>query len=138
MVNIDFQKYTAQSGPIVLWAWIAFTSFYTLMSFAYPFVEAKQVAVARETGYTQGANEATQAALASFSGNVFQNGQLQGQQLVVSQLIQELAKQYEGGCKEIVPVNIGTGSIGVLSTACYEQLMKAQPAATPTPTPAAQ
>lgn len=70
----------------------------------------------------QGANEATQRALQSFSGNVFQNGQSEGQQLVVTQLVQALSQQLDGGCKDVVPVTIGTGSIGILSTACLQQL----------------
>jgi hypothetical protein len=105
-----------------LWTWIAFATFYTLLSFAYPFIQAKQLESARQTGYIQGANETTQAALQSFSGNVLQNGQAQGQQLVVNQLVQALTQQFEAGCKEPVPVPVGTGSIGILSTACYQSL----------------
>lgn len=77
---------------------------------------------ARQTGYIQGANETAQQALQSFSGNVFQNGQNQGQQIMVNQLVQELTKQFEGGCTETVPVTIGTGSIGILSAACFQSL----------------
>jgi hypothetical protein len=71
------EKLALHAGPVVLWTWIAFATFYTLLSFAYPFIQAKQLESARQTGYIQGANETTQAALQSFSGNVLQNGQAQ-------------------------------------------------------------
>lgn len=130
MVSFDYHKYTAKAGMVVLGTWIAFTTFYTLSSFIYPFIEAKQIADARQAGYVQGANETAQRALQSFSGNVFQNGQAQGQQIVVSQLLQELSKQYDGGCKEIVPVSVGTGSVGILSTACLQMLVAGSGATT--------
>lgn len=47
---------------------------------------------------------------------------MDGQQLVVSKLIQELSMQYEAGCTQAVPVTVGTGSIGILSSACLEVL----------------
>ena len=106
MISFDHQKATSHVGSIVLWVWIAFTSIYTLMSFGYPFIQAKQMESARQTGYAQGANETAQQALQSFSGNVFQNGQNQGQQLVINQLVQELGKQFESGCSELVPVTV--------------------------------
>ncbi|MFZ2255366.1 MAG: hypothetical protein WAW59_04850 [Patescibacteria group bacterium] len=122
MITFNREKVASHAAPVVLWTWIAFASFYTLASFAYPFIQATQLESARQTGYMQGANDASQRALQSFSGNVFQNGQNEGQQVVVAQLIQALSQQLEGGCKEVVPVTIGTGSIGILSTACLQQL----------------
>lgn len=122
MITFNREKVALHAGPVVLWTWIAFTSFYTLLSFGYPYIQATQLESARQTGYIQGANEATQRALQSFSGNVFQNGQNEGQQLVVTQLVQALSQQLDGGCKDVVPVTIGTGSIGILSTACLQQL----------------
>lgn len=113
---------TDKAWQILLWVWIAFTTFYTLTSFAYPYVAATSINSAKQAGYLQGANEATQQALQSFSGNVFQNGQTAGQQATVMQLVQELSKQYETGCKDVVPVNVGTGSIGILSANCLQVL----------------
>lgn len=122
MIAFNHDKVSNHIGPVVLWSWVAFTSLYTLLSFGYPFIQAQQINTARQEGYVQGVNETSQRALQSFSGNVFQNGQSEGQQLVVNQLLQELSKQYEGGCTEVVPVTVGTGSIGILSAACLQML----------------
>ena len=122
MTMFQREKLALHAGPVVLWTWIAFTSFYTLFSFGYPFIQAQQLESARQAGYIQWSNDTAQQALQSFSGNTFQNGQLQWQQIVVTQLLQELSKQLEGGCTEVVPVTVGTGSIGILSTACLQKL----------------
>jgi hypothetical protein len=43
----------------------------------------------------------------------------------VIQLGQALAGQLEGGCKDVVPVNFGTGApVGIVSTNCVEMMMK--------------
>lgn len=106
MITFNREKVALHAGPVVLWTWVAFTSLYTFLSFAYPFIQAKEIESARQSGYIQGANETAQQALQSFSGNVFQNGQSQGQQLVVNQLLQALSSQFDGGCKEVIPVPV--------------------------------
>lgn len=131
MTFFQRDKIMIHAGPVVLWTWIAFTSFYTLLSFGYPLIQASQLESARQSGYVQWSNDTAQQALQSFSGNVFQNGQLQWQQIVVTQLLQELTKQLEGGCTEVVPVTVWTGSIGILSTACLQKLSASGTTANP-------
>lgn len=122
MIAFNHEKVSNHVGPILLWSWVAFTTLYTLLSFGYPFIQAQQLDAARQTGYAQGVNETSQRALQSFSGNVFQNGQNEGQQIVVNQLLQELSNQYDAGCTEAIPVTVGTGSVGILSSACLQIL----------------
>jgi hypothetical protein len=47
------EKLTLHIGTVVLWTWIVFTSFYTLFSFGYPFIQAQQLESARQSGYIQ-------------------------------------------------------------------------------------
>ncbi len=118
MISFNQDKTLSQGGSVLLWTWVAFTTFYTLLSFAYPFIQSEKVNSARQSGYVQGVNETTQQALQTFSGNVFQNGY----STAVNQLVDELAKQYEAGCEKEVPVTIGTGSIGVVSVPCLQKI----------------
>ena len=122
MTVFNREKLVSHSASVLLGTWIAFTSFYTLLSFGYSFIQSTQLENARQTWYIQWSNDIAQRALQSFSGNVFQNWQMDGQQLVVGKLMQELSMQYEDGCTKAVPVTVGTGSIGILSTACLEML----------------
>ena len=71
-------------------------------------------------------------AMQTFSGNVFQNGYGKA----VLDLAGALETQVKGGCKEAVPVTIGTGSIGILSTVCLQQAASGATQPTPTPAPA--
>lgn len=77
MISFNREKLTPDLASVVLWSWIAFATIYTLISFGYPFIQAKQIDSARQAGYIQGSNDTAQQALQSFSGNVFQNGQNQ-------------------------------------------------------------
>lgn len=63
----------------------------------------------------------------TFSGNVFQNGYGKA----VLDLASALDAQVKGGCKEAVPVTIGSGSLGIINTACIAQAQ----AQTQTPLP---
>lgn len=81
-------------------------------------LQASKIQSAQQTGYAQGANAVSQQAMQSFSGNVFQNGYSSA----VTQLVTELAKQYEGGCTQAVPISVGTGSIGLLSADCLQKI----------------
>ena len=118
MFSFNREKLNASAGPVVLWTWIAFASFYTLMSLFYPVLQASKIQAAQQAGYAQGANAVGQQAMQSFSGNVFQNGYSSA----VTQLVTELAKQYEGGCTQAVPISVGTGSIGLLSADCLQKI----------------
>ena len=53
MISFDHQKASSKLGPVILLVWVAFTSIYTVMSFGYPFIQAKQIESARQTGYIQ-------------------------------------------------------------------------------------
>ena len=118
MISFNQEKSLSHVGSVLLWTWVAFTSFYTLFSFAYPFIQKERISAAEQSGYVQGANAVTAQAMQSFSGNVFQNGYSSA----VTQLVQELEKQYNEGCQNAVPVNVGTGSIGLLSANCLQKL----------------
>lgn len=106
-------------------AWVIFTTLYFLLSIALPYM------------VTQAQNVALQGS--------FQNGQSNGYEAAVLQLGQALGAQLEGGCKEPVPVNFGTGApVGILSTNCLQTVVEAAmnpanqpaPAAPETPAPA--
>ncbi len=53
----------------------------------------------------------------TFSGNVFQNGYGKA----VLDLASALDAQFQGGCKEIVPIQIGSGALGIVNVACIQQ-----------------
>lgn len=106
-------------------AWIIFTTVYFLLSVASPYIFERTQAAALQGSY--------------------QNGQANGYQAAVLQLGQALSTQLQGGCKEAVPVNFGTGApIGIVSTNCLQgpnggQQTPGTPeswAPVPTPTPA--
>ncbi len=109
-------------GGLIIMAWVFFTSVYFFLSVGYPFVVGKTQSVAIATAQQQGYNTAVSQAMQTFSGNVFQNGYGKA----VLDLATALDAQVKGGCKEAVPVTIGTGAIGIINTACIQQ-------ATPTP-----
>jgi hypothetical protein len=118
MFSFNHKEVTASAGSALVWTWIAFASFYTLFSLFFPMLQASKIQAAQQAGYAQGANTVSQQAMQSFSGNVFQNGYSSA----VTQLVTELAKQYEGGCTQAVPVSVGTGSIGLLSADCLQKI----------------
>ncbi len=113
-------------GGVLVGAWIFFTSVYFFLSIGYPLVIGKTQSTALATAQQQGYNTAVAQAMQTFSGNVFQNGYGKA----VLDLAAALQAQVAGGCKEAVPVTIGSGSLGVINTACIAQ---AQAAKQPTP-----
>jgi hypothetical protein len=115
-------------GTLIGSAWVIFTTVYFLLSLTYPYIQSAQINGADQNGYNRGFTTASNAAMASFSGNVFQNGF----GTAVGQLGQALTKQIADGCKDAIPVTIGTGSIGIVNAGCLQT-----PAATPgAPAPA--
>ncbi len=99
----------------VAWAWVIFTTLFFLLYFAVPSIYVKT--------QTQALNGA------------YQNGQVSGYNTAFSQLGEVLDKQVKGGCKEAIPVNVGSGTLGVVNTAC---LKGADQSAQPQPQPAPQ
>jgi hypothetical protein len=121
-------------GNITVWgalilAWVFFTTVYFLLSIGYPLVIGKTQSAALANAQQQGYNVAVSQAMQTFSGNVFQNGYGKA----VLDLATALQAQVEGGCKEAVPVTIGSGSLGIINVACISQAQS-----TETQTPAAQ
>ena len=114
-------------GGVLVGAWIFFTSVYFFLSVGYPFVIGKTQSAALANAQQQGYNSAVTQAMQTFSGNVFQNGYGKA----VLDLATALQAQVAGGCKEAVPVTIGTGSLGVINTACIAQAQKASAEQTP-------
>lgn len=111
-------------GGLIIMAWVFFTSVYFFLSVGYPFVIGKTQSVAISTAQQQGYNTAVSQAMQTFSGNVFQNGYGKA----VLDLATALDAQVKGGCKEAVPVTIGTGAIGIINTACIQQAATTPPA----------
>jgi|GEM_PF-3958394 len=88
-------------GKTLGFAWILFTTLYFLFSLAYPFVVQST-----QTNVLQGA---------------YQNGQVSGYTTAFTQLGQVLDEQMKGGCKQAVPVNVGSGvTLGVVNVACLQ------------------
>lgn len=116
-------------GGVLVGAWIFFTSVYFFLSVGYPFVIGKTQSVALATAQQQGYNTAVNQAMQTFSGNVFQNGYGKA----VLDLATALQAQVAGGCKEAVPVTIGTGSLGIINIACIAQAQSGATAAQPSP-----
>lgn len=111
----NFSGITATWALVV--AWIIFTSLYFLFSVTYPFVVGKTQSAAIQAAQVQGYNTAVSQAMQTFSGNVFQNGYGKA----VLDLASALDAQLKGGCKEIVPIQIGSGAIGIVNVACIQQ-----------------
>ena len=91
MFSFNHKEVTASAGSALVWTWVAFASFYTLYSLFFGVLQSSKLQAAEQAGYAQGANAVSQQAMQSFSGNVFQNGYSSA----VTQLVGELAKQYE-------------------------------------------
>lgn len=108
-------------GKAVTAAWVFFTSLFFLYSISYPLLEKSKLEAATQAAYTNGYTTAANQAMASFSGNLLQNGYNNGYGTAVLQLAQALAKQYEGGCTEAVPVTVGSGSIQIVSVDCLQK-----------------
>jgi hypothetical protein len=99
-------------GTLIGSAWVIFTTVYFLLSLTYPYIQSTQVNGATQNGYNRGAND--------------------GFGTAVGQLGQALTKQIADGCKDAIPVTIGTGSIGIVNAGCLQT-----PVATPgAPAPA--
>jgi hypothetical protein len=110
-------QFTA-SGALVI-AWIIFTSLYFLISVTYPFIVGKTQSAAIQQAQVQGYNSAVSQAMQTFSGNVFQNGYGKA----VLDLATALDAQVKNGCKEAVPVQIGSGALGIVNVACITQAL---------------
>lgn len=119
-------------GGLIVMAWVFFTSVYFFLSVGYPFVIGKTQSAALSTAQQQGYNSAVSQAMQTFSGNVFQNGYGKA----VLDLAAALDTQVKNGCKEAVPVTIGTGAIGIINTACIQQAQPTEQAPSPEIAPA--
>jgi 4-diphosphocytidyl-2C-methyl-D-erythritol kinase len=96
-------------------------------SLFFPVLQSSKIQAAQQAGYAQGANVVSQQAMQSFSGNVFQNGYAKA----YGEIGQALVAQYNDGCKQAIPLNVGgSGAIGIVSIDCLAQ---AQSGATQTP-----
>lgn len=87
-----------------------------------------------QDGYGKGVKDALAQASASFSGNVLQNGYNNGYGTAVMQLAKALEDQYTQGCKEPVPVTLGTGSVGIVSVNCFQKIAENAASGQTTPT----
>lgn len=103
-------------------AWVLFTTLFFLFSVLFPVIESGKVNSAMQLGYNNGAKDALAQATASFSGNVLQNGYNNGYGTAIMQLGKALQDQYVQGCKEPVPVTIGTGSVNIVSVDCFQKI----------------
>lgn len=103
-------------------AWVLFTTLFFLFFTLFPVIESAKVNSAMQEGYNKGFGDAITQASASFSGNVLQNGYNNGFGTAVMQLAKALEDQYTQGCKEPVPVTIGTGSVGIVSVNCFQKI----------------
>lgn len=132
----------ASMSTILLWVWVGITSLYFFGSLAYTFVtnqtlnQKNQLAEQVQAAYANGYNAAVADALKSFSGNAFQNGQNNGYLTAFMNLGQALSAQVADGCKQVIPINLGSGTtMGVVNVACLQQGQSGATQA-PAPTPA--
>jgi hypothetical protein len=114
------------SGALMV-AWMIFTTLYFLFSVTYPFIVGRTQSAALQAAQAQGYNSAVSQAMQTFSGNVFQNGY--GKAVV--DLATALDAQVKGGCNEAVPIQIGSGALGVVNVACIQKALSG--ATTPAP-----
>jgi hypothetical protein len=109
------RKFTIDIQSSIIAAWVLFVSLYFLCSIAYPYIATKSMDAAYQNGRAAGTQETYNAAMASFSGNVFQNGY----STAFGQLGQALATQVKEGCKSAIPVTVASGTtIEILNTGC--------------------
>jgi hypothetical protein len=109
------RNYNINIQASIVAAWVLFVSLYFLCSIAYPYIATKSMDAAYQNGRAAGTQETYTAAMASFSGNVFQNGY----STAFGQLGQALATQVKEGCKQAIPVTVASGTtIGVVNTGC--------------------
>lgn len=109
-------------GMILLWVWVAFTSLYLFISIAYPYINKSTVESTAVNAYQNGYNAAVSDALKSFSGNAYQNGKNEGYLTAFINLGQALNAQVTDGCKQVIPIQLGTGvTMGVVNVACLQQ-----------------
>ncbi len=127
-------------GMILLWVWVAFTSLYLFLTVAYPYINKSTVESTAVTAYQNGYNAAVSDALRSFSGNAYQNGKNEGYLTAFINLGQALNAQVSDGCKQVIPIQLGTGvTMGVVNVACLQQPASgAQQPAPQAPAPEAQ
>ncbi len=126
MFNKEFFSLCTVS-KVVAYAWVFFVTVYFLASVSYPYLNEKNLTAAYANGRAAGQQETYNAAMQTFSGNTFQNGQQIGAKETVGQLLDLLGKQYDAGCKDAIPVPLpnGTGSVGILSVPCYQKIQQA-------------
>ena len=102
-------------GPVsraVAWAWVIFTTLYFLLSLAVPVIVSKAQ------------NQAMQGS--------FQNGQLNGYNSAFSLMGQALTSQVKEGCKQALPLTVGSGqTIGVVNVDCLPKPQAGAPAPQP-------
>jgi hypothetical protein len=115
-------------STILLWVWIGITSLYFFGSIIYTAYTSQnlkqedQINKQVQAAYANGYNAAVADALKSFSGNAFQNGQNNGYLTAFMNLGQALSAQVTDGCKQVIPINLGTGTtMGVVNVACLQQ-----------------
>lgn len=121
-------------GKAITAAWVFFVTVFFLYSVSFSSIENAKLTEASQIGYQNGFAAAANQAMSSFSGNTLQNGYNNGYGTAILQLAQALAAQYEGGCKEAVPVTIGSGSVGIISIDCLQQVASGQTAPQTAPT----
>ena len=102
-------------GPVsraVAWSWVIFTTLYFLLSLAVPVIISKAQ------------NQAMQGS--------FQNGQLNGYNSAFSLMGQALTSQVKEGCKQALPLTVGSGqTIGVVNVDCLPKPQAGAPAPQP-------
>ena len=102
-------------GPVsraVAWSWVIFTTLYFLLSLAVPVIVSKAQ------------NQAMQGS--------FQNGQLNGYNSAFSLMGQALTSQVKEGCKQALPLTVGSGqTIGVVNVDCLPKPQAGAPAPQP-------
>lgn len=125
-------------GKAITAAWVLFATVFFLYSVFFPSLEKTKIDAVSQAAYNQGFAAAANQAMSSFSGNVLQNGYNNGYGTAILQLAQALANQYSQGCKEAVPVTIGSGSVGVISVDCLQKAAQEAASGQTAPAPTAQ
>jgi hypothetical protein len=108
-------------GKILGAAWIFFTTVYFFLTMVAPYLILQ----------VQGnlINNAVNTQLNTVFQKGQENGQNIGYQSAYAQLGQALGAQFQGGCKEPIPVNLGSGTtVGIISMNCLQQAAAQQPA----------
>jgi hypothetical protein len=70
------RNYNISIQASIVAAWVLFVSLYFFCSIAYPYIAAKNIDAAYQNGRTLGQQESETKLMASFSGNTYQNWQV--------------------------------------------------------------